>query len=192
MPPILIVYATREGLTRRVAERVAAAMRAQGREVDVVDAADRSAAAAVDVARCAGAIVAGSVHAGRHEPELVAFAAAHGAALDGVPNAFLSVSMAAADAVHIDEPALRAESQAERDKAVEDFVTATGWRPKVVKPVAGALQYTRYNWLIRFGMRMLAKRKHGPTDTSRDYVFTDWDDLDRFAAGFVAGLSAAP
>ncbi|MFN8423983.1 MAG: flavodoxin domain-containing protein [Anaerolineae bacterium] len=68
MPPILIVYATREGLTRRVAERVAAAMRGQGREVDVVDAADRSAAAAVDVARYAGAIVAGSVHAGRHEP----------------------------------------------------------------------------------------------------------------------------
>ncbi|MFN8423984.1 MAG: hypothetical protein U0470_11615 [Anaerolineae bacterium] len=55
-----------------------------------------------------------------------------------MPNAFLSVSMAAADAVHSDEPALRAESQVERDKAVEDFVTATGWRPKVVKPVAGA------------------------------------------------------
>jgi menaquinone-dependent protoporphyrinogen oxidase len=51
-------------------------------------------------------------------------------------------------------------------------------------PVAGALPYTRYNFLVRFLMKRIARKAGGPTDTSRDYDFTDWAALDRFAAAF--------
>ena len=45
--------------------------------------------------------------------------------------------------------------------------------------IAGALLYTRYNPLVRFVMRRISRANGGPTDTSRDYEFTDWSGLDK-------------
>lgn len=56
----------------------------------------------------------------------------------------------------------------------------TGWHPTRVKPVAGALLYTKYGLLLRFVMKLIAKRAGGATDTSRDHKYTDWVALDRF------------
>jgi menaquinone-dependent protoporphyrinogen oxidase len=47
-------------------------------------------------------------------------------------------------------------------------------------PVAGALAYSRYNFIIRFVMKQIARKAGAPTDTSRDYELTDWPTLDRF------------
>jgi menaquinone-dependent protoporphyrinogen oxidase len=49
-----------------------------------------------------------------------------------------------------------------------------------VLPVAGALTYSKYNFFIKLIMKTMARRAGGPTDTSRDYEFTDWAALDRF------------
>jgi len=63
---------------------------------------------------------------------------------------------------------------------IERFEGETGWHPVYVKPVAGAIRFTRYNMLVRMIMKNIAKHAGLPVDTSRDYVFTDWDSLDRF------------
>jgi menaquinone-dependent protoporphyrinogen oxidase len=60
----------------------------------------------------------------------------------------------------------------------------TGWHPRRVELVAGALPYTRYNFLVRFVMRRISRKEGGDTDTSRDYEYTDWAAVDRFAAEF--------
>ena len=49
-----------------------------------------------------------------------------------------------------------------------------------VKPVAGALLYSKYNPLVRFVMKRIAKEAGAAHDTSRDYEYTDWVGLDRF------------
>ena len=43
--------------------------------------------------------------------------------------------------------------------------------------VAGALPYTRYGWIKRMMMRRIVAKAGGDTDTSRDYEYTDWNDL---------------
>ncbi|MEO8257290.1 MAG: flavodoxin domain-containing protein [Acidobacteriota bacterium] len=63
---------------------------------------------------------------------------------------------------------------------IDVFVEETAWRPARVLPVAGALAYSRYNFLIRFVMKRIARKAGAPTDTSRDYEFTDWSVLDAF------------
>jgi len=74
-------------------------------------------------------------------------------------------------------------------KAIIDrFLAATGWQPDVVKIVAGALPYTRYNWFTRVAMKRIVRKAGGDTDTSRDYEYTDWDDVRRFA-GVVARMA---
>ena len=54
----------------------------------------------------------------------------------------------------------------------------------VTKQVAGALPYTRYNWFIRLVMKRIAAKAGGDTDTTRDYEYTDWEDLRSFTEQF--------
>jgi len=104
----------------------------------------------------------------------------HLAAIDRCPNAFLSVSLAAAG----DD----AEDVSGLEKCVAAFTQETGWKPRCLHHVAGAFRYTSYDFLKRWAMKYIAYRKGGPTDTSRDYELTDWDDLRQFVESFSASL----
>lgn len=182
--PVLVLYATREGHTRRIAEHVAATVRGRGLTADVLDAGRLPAGFELGAYACA--IVAGSVHMQRHERELVAFVKAHKAALERMPAAFLSVSLAEATAENPrTPPEMRGKAAEEVMTVIHEFFGETGWHPDRVWPVAGALVYSEYNILERFVMRLIAKRAGGDTNTSADYEYTDWIALDRFVAALL-------
>ena len=68
------------------------------------------------------------------------------------------------------------------------FLDANGWHPTVRKVVAGALLYTRYRFgQKRWIMKRIAAKAGGATDTSRDYDYTDWNDVREFATTFGRG-----
>lgn len=56
------------------------------------------------------------------------------------------------------------------------------------RAVKGALPYTRYNWLKKI-MKRIVSKAGGDTDTTRDYEYTDWDDLRVFAREFAGRLA---
>jgi menaquinone-dependent protoporphyrinogen oxidase len=187
MNMIGVFYATREGHTKRIAEYVAAAFQRRGFEVDLRNVA---ADGVLDLNLYAGAVLAASVHAGRHEPEMVTFVKQHLAELGTLPAAFLSVTLSEAGAERATAPAeARARSAADVQKMIDAFVAETGWRPRRVKPVAGALAYRKYNFIIRLVMKKIAGKSGGETDTSRNYEYTDWAALDRFVEEFCADIS---
>lgn len=194
MRPVAVFYATREGHTRRIAEHVAATLRQRGLDAVVGDV--RSRQAALPPGPYAGVVVAASVHAGRHEPEMVRFVKEHRAEIESVPNAFISVTLSEAGAERSDAtPAEHAKFVSGVQEVINRFLDETGWRPKHVKPVAGALLYTQYNFLIRFVMKRIARAEGGSTDTSRDHEYTDWAALDRFVAELadeISRVGAAP
>jgi menaquinone-dependent protoporphyrinogen oxidase len=190
MKSLLVVYATRDGHTRKVAEHVAATMRARrGDRVDVVDAA--TVPVGFDVSRYAGAVLAASVHLGKHESEMLDFVKTHREALDRIQTAFISVSLAEADVEDRTAPFERRAKAAEDVKAmVERFFHQTGLHPQRVWPVAGALMYSEYGVLKRLVMRLIAQRAGMETETSRDYDLTDWEGLDRFVAAMAAEMES--
>jgi menaquinone-dependent protoporphyrinogen oxidase len=98
--------------------------------------------------------------------------------LQVVPSAFFSVGLAIASRT--------SDGRAQSLEVVEKFVKKTGWRPGRIELVAGALPYSKYNFLIRFVMRRITAKEGGDTDTSRDYEYTDWPAVDRFALELVA------
>ena len=177
MKPVLVLYGTREGQTRRIAEHIAATVRSRGREADVVDAANLPQGFSLD--NYAAAIVAASVHTGKHEKEIVAFVKLHRSELERIPAVFLSVSLSEAGA---EDPAAspehRARAAADVQRMIDVFLKDTGWHPSKVRAVAGALSYTKYNFLVRFVMKQIAKSQGASTDTSRDHELTDWAALD--------------
>jgi menaquinone-dependent protoporphyrinogen oxidase len=190
MNRILIAYATRHGQTRRIAERVASRFRSRGLDVELVLRDLAKERVSMSPGQFVGAILAGSLHLGRHEPELVRFVKANRAALDAVPTAFLSVSGSEATVERADTPPKTKEEARERVKeALRIFQDATGWQPREVMPVAGAILYTKYDFFTRLVLKWIAKRESGPTDTSRDYEYTDWAALDRFADRFAESFA---
>jgi menaquinone-dependent protoporphyrinogen oxidase len=185
MKPFLVLYATREGHTRRIAEHVAATIRAAGHEAHLLDAGKVH--DTFSMSGYAGSILAASVHMGHHEREMIAFVKRHRDELNRAPTAFLSVSMSEATVEDTGRPAeVRARAAEEIRKVLETFYTESGWRPKHVKAIAGALMFTQYGMLTRFVMKLISKHNAGPTDTSHDYVYTDWEALDHFVSAVVA------
>ena len=175
----VIFYATREGHTRRIAEHVATELRRHTHEVELYDV--KTVAGPIDWLPYDWACVAASVHAGHHEPEMIAFVKRHRQALERLGAAFLSVTLSEAGAEDVRAPRKRRErAAADAQQMIDVFLQETGWRPEHVLPVAGALAYSRYNFLIRFVMKRIARKAGAPTDTSRDYEFTDWSALDSF------------
>lgn len=173
MASILIIYATTHGHTEKVAARMAEAIRPEGFDVDLRGVAD---AGEADPAGHAAAIVGASLHAGHHQREIVNWIKSHREALASRPSAFFSVSLTAAD----DTDEAREAAQA----CIDDLIDETGWKPTQTVAVAGALQYRKYDFPTRTLMRLMMRRDDHPTDTSRDFDYTDWDAVGRFGREF--------
>jgi menaquinone-dependent protoporphyrinogen oxidase len=175
---ILIAYGTSEGQTARIAEYLAHVIRDQGYEAYPIDI-DRSGAPEPD--GYDAVIVGASIHMGKHENYVRDFVRKNRDTLERLPSAFFSVSLAA----HDDSEDARKEVEG----YIEKFVQETGWRPAKVGRFAGALLYTRYGFFKRWIMKKIARDKGNPdADTSRDYVYTDWDSVKRFAEEFLETL----
>lgn len=188
MKPVGVLYATREGQTRRVAEEIAAGLRQRGVDAAAVDVG--KAARDVDLTLYRAAILAASVHIYEHEPEIVEFARQHRDALSAMPNAFLSVTLSEAGAERKDATAEEhARFAADVRIMIDRFIDETGWRPDHLLPVAGALRYSRYNFAVRMLMKRIAREAGASTDTSRDHEYTDWSALDAFVDEFAAEIA---
>jgi|SRR5579862_1292273 len=175
MKPVLIVYASREGHTKRIADHLARNLNAELLEA-------KHAPPGISLDNYSAAIVAASVHVGRHENEIVSFVKAHLRELDRIPSVFLSVSLSEAGAEDPSAtPDRRAQAAADVQRMIDVFLESTGWNPWRIQAVAGALMYSKYNFLLRWIMKRTAARAGGSTDTSRDHVYTDWAALDRLA-----------
>ncbi|MCA9618294.1 MAG: hypothetical protein KC731_04715 [Myxococcales bacterium] len=187
---VLIVFATREGHTHRIADHIAEAVRRRGYEPHVVDAA--ATGDDFDLGGHAAAILAASVHLGTHEREMKRFIRQHREALQSMPSAFISVSMSAVRAADpTRDPDDREQATRDVVDMMEELFQETGWRPDRKRPVAGALMYTKYNFLVRWIMKRIAREQGGSTDTSRDHIYTDWGTLDRFVGEFMVHLDEA-
>lgn len=188
MTNVVVVYATREGQTRRIAARIATVLRSRGHGVDLFEAAHVP--PDLDLPRYDGAILAASIHIGKHGREMCEFARANRAALERMPTLFLSVSMAAAGAADASATAERRRSAAaNRDAMIARFARDTGFHATRSEAVAGALLYRQYNFLVRAMMRFIASVAGASTDTSRDHEYTDWNAVERYAAEFAALLA---
>jgi menaquinone-dependent protoporphyrinogen oxidase len=180
MKPIAVLYATREGQTRKIAERVVVYLREYGYESETINVRSTGSIEFIDLNAFSGAIIAASVHAGEHEREMVKFVKAHVGDLDRIPNCFLSVTLSQASVEMPNvSPADHEKATAAVKQVMDSFFRKTGWTPRQAHGVAGALLYTKYNPLIRYMMKRIAKKSGGATDTSRDYEYTDWHALKR-------------
>lgn len=182
MANVAVLYGTTDGQTAKIARHLADVGERLGHEIraHVLDDLPPD----FSLRDFDGVLVGASVYAGKHQGYVARFVTEHLDALKRKPTGFFSVGLSSAWA----DPESRAQARADVDR----FCEQTGWTPDRTLLVAGALRYTRYGRFKRWLMRFIVRRAGGPTDTSKDYEFTDWHELERFASGFLASMGARP
>ena len=176
----LIVYATVDGHTRRIAEFIKDRIEAKGVGTRFLAAGGR--VRDLHLGDYTGFIAASPVHQQTHAEDLIAFLKAHAAETGGVPSALVSVSLSAAF------PDGRSEAQGYVDR----LVTATGWQPTAVQLAAGAVGFDSYDYFQEQIIRPVVLKDRAPDVIEGDHDFTDWEALGAFVDDFTgkAGTGA--
>jgi menaquinone-dependent protoporphyrinogen oxidase len=180
MARILILHSSIDGQTRRIAQRIGTVLASEG-HIATLCSADAPAVAR-EIERADGVILGAAIRYGHYAPRVEGLVREGREAIEARPNAFFSVCLSAGG------PGARPETA---QGYVEAFLGKTGWCPGEIASFAGALLYRTYNPFIRFMMRLIVGIAGGDTDTSRDYEYTDWQAVDRFAGQFARLLPAA-
>ena len=175
MPKVLVCYASTEGQTKKLALAL---------RHELVDDADftlleADEAFALPLGNYDAFVLAASVHHWQHQSSMVNFVRDNLDLLTEKPSCFLSLSLSAAlpDQEH----------QAEARSYMERFFEQTNWQPNVSLCVAGALRYKEMDYLRQTLAKLILERTLGTTDVdfSKDYDFTDYEEVYDFVRGFL-------
>ncbi len=171
MQKYLILYATREGQTEKISRRIAEHLLSKGKQVLLHNSkiSFKENLEAFDFILCGG-----SMHAGGVESELVKFVNANKEKIEAKPNAFFLVSLSAATK----DPKLKEQWLADAKTKLQEQIKV---RFSNIEMIAGALSYSKYSWPIKWIMQRIAKKAGENTDTTHDYEYTDWRQVESFA-----------
>ena len=166
----LILYSTRDGQTRDIATRLGTELKASGRESDILNLHDSKDIAWAEYDRV---VIGASIRYGHFHRSVNLFIQKHLQQLNDIPSAFFSVNLVAR------KPE---KNTPETNSYTRKFLLSSPWQPDCCAVFAGALRYPRYGWLDKFMIRLIMKMTDGETDTSKEVVYTDWQQVSLFAA----------
>ena len=165
---ILITYATTDGHTRRICERLKQVMESLGRVVTVTLLAE---AGGLDLRNFDRVVIGASIRYGHHQPIVAEFIARHQALLESRPSAFFSVNIVAR------KPN---KNTPETNPYCRKFLKSIRWQPRLTGVFAGKLDYPRYGFVDRQMIRLIMLITQGPTDPKAVVEFTDWAKVEAF------------
>ncbi|HKJ59719.1 MAG TPA: flavodoxin domain-containing protein [Halobacteriales archaeon] len=173
MTSILVAYGTGAGQTAKVADRIASVLDERGHDVTALPV---SAASTVDMDDFDAVLVGSPINYQRHLPAVVEYVEENRETLSARPSGLFQLSLAPLAPFGLGETGDRTY--------VDELTGQTGWRPDTVGHFAGAIRYSQYDRPTRWLFRLVAALTTGDTDTSRDYEYTDWEAVERFADEF--------
>ncbi len=177
MARVLVLFASEEGQTAKIARRIADQLRDRGMEVALRDSSTPDPAA--HLAGYDGVVIGSAIHYGHHAKQIRDLVRNHRAILNTRHTAFFSVSLSAGGP-HRDAAASK--------RYLEEFSAESGWKPDLSATFAGALRHSHYGILKTLLVR-LSLRKSGPPQAG-DHEYTDWNAVSRFVDAFATRLAA--
>lgn len=176
MARVLIAYTTVEGHTARIADQMRESLTAAGHEPTLLHVREPEQELPGDVD---AVIVGGPIHAGHHSRKLVGFARANRLRLGSVASGFFTVCLSAAEDTD--------EARATTGEYVQAFCDETNWTPRHTAVFAGRLAWTQYDFFTRLVMKLITNHQGiEDQDVKRDYDYTDYDAVRRFASEVAA------
>jgi len=118
-------------------------------------------------------ILGASIRYGKHDKKVYEFIEKNQTLLEGKPNAFFSVNVVAR------KPE---KNQPDTNPYLIKFLKQIKWKPQHLAVFAGRLDYSKYGYFDRQMIRFIMWMTKGPTAPDTNIEFTNWEDVDRFAA----------
>lgn len=167
---ILIVYASMEGQTAKIAGRIAEQLCNENHQATTRKVNQLSSDFNINIYDAA--IIGGPIHMNKYPKPLKRFVKQHRDWLINHPSALFTVCMA----INSHRP----ESRKVAENYQHNFESEMQWHPTQSAIFAGAVKYTQYGFLTRLIMKLISKREGGNTDTSHDHEYTDWNAVMQF------------
>ena len=173
---VLVLYATSEGQTEKIARHIARGLADRDIPVDRHNIADES-VVAVSLDAYDAVVVGSPMHYSHYDVRLADYLQQYKSVLNDIPSAFFSVSLGILSN--------KESEKLEVKKITDSYLNDTHWHPVLQRHFAGALAYSKYNWIMRHVMHWIARKAGAQTDMRYDYEFTDWPQVDEFVQEFV-------
>ncbi len=180
MSKLLIVYATTDGHTLRICQRIQAVIEQAGHQVTLVRVQE---AGTCVLESYDGIVVGASIRYGKHSPLVFEFVRRNQAVLDGRPNAFFTVNVVAR------KPA---KNEPHTNPYLLKFLRQVSWKPRLLGVFAGKINYPLYGPMDRMVIRFIMWMTKGPTHPDAVVEFTDWARVEAFAREFVQMQQGLP
>jgi len=165
----LILFSTRDGQTRQIAACIASELKELGVYADLINLNRTD---EIDWHNYERVVIGASIRYGHFHPALTRFVNKHADILNSLPGAFYSVNLVAR----------KAEKRTPQTNSyTRKFLLSSPWQPDKCAVFAGALRYPHYRWFDRLMIRLIMKMTGGETDTRKEVVYTDWQQVASFA-----------
>jgi menaquinone-dependent protoporphyrinogen oxidase len=165
---LLLIYATTDGHTLHICERLKFLMTALGSRVTLVPIEQ---ADALQLAHFERIVIGASIRYGHHQPQVAQFIAKHQSILESRPSAFFSVNIVAR------KPN---KNTPDTNPYLRKFLQSIAWKPQLAAVFAGKLDYPRYGFFDRQMIRLIMLMTKGPTDPKAVVEYTDWAKVEAF------------
>ena len=116
-------------------------------------------------------IIGASIRYGKHNPRVIEFVKKNLERFSQIKTAFFSVNVVARK---------NNKNTPETNPYVKKFLNDTKWKPTKLSVFAGKVDYPSYRFLDKYIIRLIMWLTKGPTDVTKSYEFTNWDEVEKF------------
>ncbi len=117
-------------------------------------------------------VIGASIRYGHYHKKLYHFIKQYANELNAAKAYFFGVNLVARKAE---------KNTAQTNSYTRKFLKKIDWKPEKVAVFAGACRWSMYNFWQTKIIQLIMVITKGPTDTSKDVEFTDWDNVRSFA-----------
>ena len=180
-PRIAIYFASHDGQTRRIVDRLAEHLGARGVGTTIADLATSTSPIIDTEAKLV--LLAAAIRYGFHLPAARHFLAHLRAEVPDERIAVVSVNLTAR------KPG---RQTAEGNVYLRNWLKRTGLRPALAAAVAGRLDYPTYRWFDRMMIQAIMTISGGPTDPTTVIEYTDWAEVENLSEELAKLVMPAP
>ena len=163
----VIIYSTVDGQTLKICNKLRDVYQQNNQNVELVSINDFT----ENVTNYDRLIIGASIRYGVHNKAIIDFINTNKKQLDSIKTAFFSVNLVAR------KPE---KNTPETNPYVIKFFKTIDWTPTIVEVFAGKLDYKKYPFFDRIMIQFIMWMTKGPTNTSTEIEYTNWDRVTEF------------
>ena len=163
----LIIYSSTDGHTKTICERIINF----SNDGNIVKILSLDEASNINLSEFNKIIIGASIRYGKHNPNVFNFIKKNINILNKTKTAFFSVNVVARK---------QEKNTPSTNPYVIKFMKQTDWNPTNVGVFAGKVDYPSYRLFDKYIIKFIMWLTKGPTDISKSYEFTDWDEVEKF------------